>query len=68
MKHNLRNIILLKINLIYYPSFRFRVKGVNRLRIIDSSILPTPISGNPNSVLIAMAERASDLILGRIFN
>lgn len=47
---------------------KLRVKGVNKLRIIDSSILPTPISGNPNSVLIAMAERASDLILGRIFN
>ncbi|XP_029053099.1 neither inactivation nor afterpotential protein G isoform X1 [Osmia bicornis bicornis] len=42
-----------------------RVRGVNGLRIIDASVIPSPISGNPNSVLIAMAERASDLIIGR---
>lgn len=49
-------------------SFCYRVRGVKRLRIVDASILPSPISGNPNSVVIAIAERASDLILGRTFN
>ncbi|XP_043495262.1 neither inactivation nor afterpotential protein G [Polistes fuscatus] len=41
---------------------KLRVRGVNGLRIMDASILPSPISGTPNSVLIAMAERAFDLI------
>ncbi|XP_011147850.1 neither inactivation nor afterpotential protein G [Harpegnathos saltator] len=45
-----------------------RVKGVNGLRIMDASVVPFPISGTPNSVLIAMAERASDIIIGRAFN
>ncbi|XP_033351248.1 neither inactivation nor afterpotential protein G isoform X1 [Bombus vosnesenskii] len=47
---------------------KLQVRGVKRLRIVDASILPSPISGNPNSVVIAIAERASDLILGRTFN
>ena len=41
---------------------------MKRLRIIDSSVLPSPISGNPNSVVIAIAERASDVILDRTSN
>ncbi|XP_076249639.1 neither inactivation nor afterpotential protein G [Calliopsis andreniformis] len=45
---------------------KLRVKGVDGLRIMDASILPSPISGNPNSVLIAMAERVSDLIIDRV--
>ncbi|XP_036145743.1 neither inactivation nor afterpotential protein G isoform X4 [Monomorium pharaonis] len=40
-----------------------RIKGVSGLRIMDASVVPSPISGNPNSVLVAMAERASDIIL-----
>ncbi|PSN54282.1 hypothetical protein C0J52_06980 [Blattella germanica] len=40
-----------------------RVRGLNGLRIVDASIMPTPLSGHPNSVLIAMADRAADLIL-----
>ncbi|XP_029659073.1 neither inactivation nor afterpotential protein G [Formica exsecta] len=44
-----------------------RVKGVSGLRIMDASVVPSPISGTPNSVLIAMAERASDIILDRTF-
>lgn len=33
------------------------------MRIIDASIMPTPISGAPNSVIIAISERAADVIL-----
>ncbi|KYN31930.1 Neither inactivation nor afterpotential protein G [Trachymyrmex septentrionalis] len=43
-----------------------RVKGVSGLRIMDASVMPSPISGPPNSVLVAMAERASDVILDRL--
>ncbi|XP_043264504.1 neither inactivation nor afterpotential protein G [Colletes gigas] len=44
---------------------QLRVRGVNGLRIMDASVIPSPISGNPNSVLIAMAERTIDLIINR---
>jgi choline dehydrogenase-like flavoprotein len=32
---------------------------------MDASVVPSPISGTPNSVLVAMAERASDMIMDR---
>ena len=47
--------------IIYFYSY-LRVKGVEKLRIMDASVLPSPVSGMPNSVIIAMAERAVDLI------
>ncbi|CAF4112419.1 unnamed protein product, partial [Adineta steineri] len=39
-----------------------KVKGVKGLRVIDASIMPNIISGNTNIPIIAMAERAADLI------
>ncbi|KAL0821343.1 hypothetical protein ABMA28_005932 [Loxostege sticticalis] len=39
-----------------------RVKSVSRLRIMDASVFPSPVALFPNSVLLAMAERAADLI------
>lgn len=42
---------------------RLRVRGVQGLRVMDLSILPTMISGNTNAPMMAMAWRASDLIL-----
>lgn len=42
-----------------------RVLGVERLRVVDASVIPRQIRANPNSTIIAMAERASDIILGR---
>ena len=44
---------------------QLRVKGVERLRVVDASVMPRQIRGNPNSTIIAIAERASDLICGR---
>jgi len=41
-----------------------RVRGVEGLRVIDASVMPTVPRGNTNAPTIAVAERAADLIRG----
>ena len=42
-----------------------KVNGMNNLRVVDSSILPDIISGNLNASTVMIAEKASDMILGK---
>src|SRR5215207_8695175 len=44
---------------------QLRVRGVEGVRVVDASVMPSVPRGNTNGPVIALAERAADLIRGR---
>jgi choline dehydrogenase len=44
---------------------RLRVRGIDGLHVADASVMPSIPAANTNATVLAIAERAADLITGR---
>lgn len=44
---------------------QLRVRGIDDLRVVDASIMPTMLSANLNAAAMMIGEKGSDLVLGK---
>ncbi len=75
--NDIKNLIRQRADTVYHPvgtckmgndstavvDAQLRVKGLKGLRVVDASIMPTLIGGNTNAPVIAIAEKAVDLMI-----
>jgi len=44
---------------------QLRVRGIQGLRVIDASIMPTMLSANLNAAAMMIGEKGADMVLGK---